>query len=100
MYTIPFQVLQFMRADTVIDKEAAVAVYLPLLSDVISESEKKSLMKVKLYKMGGIDARDLQAPGRNNNFIDKSNSKRKKCVLVKLSKLANKELVTDIITGV
>jgi hypothetical protein len=57
-------------------------------------------MKVKLYKMGGIDARDLQAPGRNNNFIDKSNSKRKKCVLVKLSKVANKELVTDTITGV
>lgn len=88
-----------MRADTVIDKEAAVAIYLPQVSSILSESEKKSMMKVKLYKMGGIDARDLQAPGKNDNYIDKSNSKRKKCVLVKLSKLANKDLVTDIITG-
>ncbi len=75
-----------------------MAIYLPLLSKVISDDEKKCLMKVKLHKMGGIDARDLLAPERNDTFIAKTNSKRKKCVLVKLCKLT-KELVTDITSG-
>lgn len=88
-----------MRRDTVFDKDAAVAIYLPLLSNIIDENEKKSLLKVKLCKMGEIDARDLLAPDKKDTCIIKANSKRKKCVLVKLCKL-NDKLVADIITGI
>lgn len=77
-----------MRTGTSIDKEAAIAIYLPLLDSVLSEEEKRTMMKAKLCQMGRIDARDLLAPGKGGNSITKSNSKRKKCVLVYLSKLS------------
>lgn len=42
-----------MRIGTSINNEEAVAIYLPLLTSIVSKDEKKSMMKVKLCDMGG-----------------------------------------------
>ena len=60
-----------MRADTSFNLEQSVAIYLPHLDNVLSSEEKKCLLSVKKVKLGGVDARDLLAPGSNSRAIKK-----------------------------
>ena len=88
-----------MRADTTIDKELSVAIYMKPLNSLLTSEEKMCLSKVKNLGIGKMDGRTLMDEGKTDNTIIAGvNSRRRKCVLVYLSKLSS-GLVKDINKG-
>ena len=87
-----------MRADTTIDKEPSVAIYTKPLNSLLTSDEKVCLSKVKHVGFGKTDGRPLMDEGKTGTTITGNNSRRRKCVLVYLSKLSS-GLVKDMKKG-